>query len=55
MLFRSIDVDGQTAINGSYETSLFPISPLVRGRGTQQVSVYVDGVLQEQYMEVFSS
>ncbi len=49
-----IDVDGHTVYTQTAETSLFPISPLVSGRGTQQVSVYVDGELVDQYSETFS-
>ena len=50
-----IEVDGQVVHDESHEALEFPISPLVPGRGTQQVSVYVDGVLEEQYMLTFSS
>ncbi len=50
-----IDVDGATVYSETVETFAFPISPLVPGRGSQQVSVYVDGVLEEQYTETFSS
>ncbi len=49
-----IDVDSHTVYTQTAETALFPISPLVSGRGTQQVSVYVDGELVDQYMETFS-
>ena len=49
-----IEVDGKVEHDESHETFAFPISPLVPGRGTQQVSVYVDNVLEEQYMQTFS-
>lgn len=49
-----IDVDGRTAYSSTVETAMFPISPLVSGRGTQQVSVYIDNVLVSQNMETFS-
>lgn len=49
-----IDVDGRTAYSSTVETSMFPISPLVSGRGTQQVSIYIDGSLISQNMETFS-
>ncbi len=49
-----IDVDGHTVYTQTAETALFPISPLVSGRGTQQVSIYVDGELVDQSMETFS-
>lgn len=49
-----IEVDGQVKYDSPSETSLFPISPLVKGQGTQEVSVYVDGALVDQYMETFS-
>lgn len=49
-----IEVDGVGVYSQDVETALFPISPLVPGQGTQQVSVYVDGALTDQYMETFS-
>ncbi len=49
-----IDVAGETVHSDTYDTFVFPISPLVRGQGTQQVSVYVDDVLVQQYDESFS-
>ncbi len=49
-----IDVDSHTVYTQTAETALFPISPLVSGRGTQQVSIYVDGELVDQYLETFS-
>lgn len=50
-----IEVDGKVEHDEAHETFAFPISPLVPGRGTQQVSVYVDNVLEEQYMQTFSN
>ena len=49
-----IEVDGVVKHNNTIETGLFPISPRITGRGNQQVSVYVDDVLVDQYMVNFS-
>lgn len=49
-----IEVDGVVKHNNTVETGLFPISPRITGRGSQQVSVYVDDVLVEQYTVNFS-
>ena len=49
-----IEVDGVVKHNSTVETGLFPISPRITGRGNQQVSVYVDDVLVDQYMVNFS-
>lgn len=49
-----IEVDGAVKHNSTVETGLFPISPRITGRGSQQVSVYVDDVLVEQYTVNFS-
>ncbi len=49
-----IEVDGVVKHNNTIETGLFPISPRITGRGNQQVSVYVDDVLVDQYTVNFS-
>ena len=49
-----IEVDGEVKHNSTVETGLFPISPRITGRGNQQVSIYVDDVLVDQYMVNFS-
>lgn len=49
-----IEVDGAVKHNSTVETGLFPISPRITGRGNQQVSIYVDDVLVDQYMVNFS-
>lgn len=49
-----IEVDGAVKHNNTVETGLFPISPRITGRGNQQVSVYVDDVLVDQYTVNFS-
>lgn len=49
-----IEVDGVVKHNNTVETGLFPISPRITGRGSQQVSIYVDDVLVDQYMVNFS-
>lgn len=49
-----IEVDGEVKHNNTVETGLFPISPRITGRGSQQVSVYVDDVLVDQYTVNFS-
>lgn len=49
-----IEVDGQVKYNEVQETFVFPISPLVSGQGSQQVSVYVDNELVDQYTETFN-
>lgn len=50
-----IEVDGEVKHNNTVETGLFPISPRITGRGNQQVSIYVDDVLVDQYMVDFSA
>lgn len=49
-----IDVGSDTVYTQAVETVRFPISPLVYGKGTEQVSIYIDGSLVEQYTETFS-
>ncbi len=49
-----IEVDGVVKKDETVSTALFPISPQIQGAGTQQVSVYVNDVLINQYMETFS-
>lgn len=49
-----IDVGSDTVYTQTVETARFPISPLVYGKGTEQVSIYIDGSLVEQYSETFS-
>ena len=49
-----IEVDGQVAYNATVESHVFPISPLVSGRGQQEITVYIDGELKERYKETFS-
>lgn len=49
-----IEVDGAVRHNNTVETSLFPISPRITGQGNQQVSIYIDDVLVDQYMVNFS-
>ena len=50
-----VEVDGVVQFNGSVDPSQGSFSSTVSGAGEQWVSVYVDGVIERNYLENFSA